>query len=315
MLRGLAALSVCWYHMTISYPAGSIIKSVSKFGWLGVEVFFVLSGFIIPYILFLSGYKLRNNFGKFILKRLIRLYPPYIIAVILVLILWHLSAITPGFKGVNPEYSSAQVLLHLGYLNDIFDYPWFNPVFWTLAIEFQYYILISLIFPLVVCKKDYYRRIGMIILCLLPVIAEAKAFVFSYLGLFSLGILTFQYFSKLISSREYLILYILASASLFMTFGTLIALLGMATALVIGFLKINVNRVFIFLGSISYSLYLIHVPVGSRAVHLGQRLVSTEYEYLFISLIGVILSIAFASLFYIYIEKPSQAWSSKIKYK
>ena len=314
MLRGLAALSVCWYHMTISYPAGSMIKAISKYGWLGVEVFFVISGFIIPYILFHSGYQLKNYFHIFMFKRLIRLYPPYLIAVALVLVLWHLSAIAPGFKGINPEHSTAQILLHLGYLNDIIGYPWFNPVFWTLAIEFQYYLLISLLYPLVVSESDQYRRIGMVILCLLPVLADSKAYVVGYLGLFSLGILTFQYFRKLISYMEYLIMFMLASAGLIMSLGILIAIIGMTTALVIGFLKINVSKIFIFLGTISYSLYLVHVPVGSRVVHLGQRIASTELENLFISLFGVIVSIAFASIFYIYIEKPSRAWSAKIKY-
>ena len=55
-------------------------------GWAGVEVFFVISGFIIPFTLWQSGYRLKN-YARFILKRIIRLDPPYLLSILLAIAL------------------------------------------------------------------------------------------------------------------------------------------------------------------------------------------------------------------------------------
>src|SRR5260370_24791289 len=73
-LRGIAALSVTWFHMTNTYSLDWVRYS-GFYGWLGVEMFFVISGFIIPYSLHRSHYKLAY-FPRFLLRRLLRLAPP-----------------------------------------------------------------------------------------------------------------------------------------------------------------------------------------------------------------------------------------------
>ena len=81
-LRGLAALAVAWFHFTNAtglLPEGWL-RASGRYGWLGVEVFFVISGFIIPYSLFNAGYRFPRHAGRFILKRIVRLDPPYIAA-------------------------------------------------------------------------------------------------------------------------------------------------------------------------------------------------------------------------------------------
>jgi len=61
-LRGLAALAVCLFHFTRHKPGfppdGSLLKVICQYGYLGVEVFFVISGFIIPLALFRSRYRI-----------------------------------------------------------------------------------------------------------------------------------------------------------------------------------------------------------------------------------------------------------------
>jgi len=55
--RGLAALAVCVFHFTkYLWPDDSVIRKAGSFGWAGVESFFVISGFIIPYAMERSGY-------------------------------------------------------------------------------------------------------------------------------------------------------------------------------------------------------------------------------------------------------------------
>ena len=88
MLRGFAALAVCWFHLTDTNAiAGSgVLEKSGRYGWLGVEIFFVISGFIIPYALHRSSYTLRH-FGRFLLKRITRLDPPYIVSIVIAIIL------------------------------------------------------------------------------------------------------------------------------------------------------------------------------------------------------------------------------------
>jgi peptidoglycan/LPS O-acetylase OafA/YrhL len=64
-----------------------------------------------------------------------------------------------------------------------------------------------------------------------------------------------------------------------------------------------------FVGTISYSLYLIHVPVGGRVLNLARRLPATwEYQYLAVAA-AFVVSIAFAWVFWRFVELPSQRWA------
>src|SRR5262245_6522000 len=78
-LRGIAAGGVAWYHLTnlLDLPEGWI-KGSGAHGFLGVEIFFVISGFVIPYSMIRGGYRVRSDWGRFIAKRILRLDPPYL---------------------------------------------------------------------------------------------------------------------------------------------------------------------------------------------------------------------------------------------
>ena len=84
-LRGIAAFIVMWAHFGhtaqwLKFAPGS----------LGVFIFFVISGFVIPYAMQSVGYTHRDA-GRFILRRLVRLEPPYLVAVVVMLALMLLS--------------------------------------------------------------------------------------------------------------------------------------------------------------------------------------------------------------------------------
>ena len=66
---------------------------------------------------------------------------------------------------------------------------------------------------------------------------------------------------------------------------------------------------------ISYSLYLVHVPIGGKVVNLGGRFANGFYSELTVLILAVFASIFAAYLLYWAVELPSQRLSSKISYR
>lgn len=314
-LRGIAALSVCWFHLTNTYPAGSPVRLSGQYGWLGVEVFFVISGFIIPFSLHSSGYSLRKHWVTFIARRIIRLDPPFLAAIGLTIFLWHLSSLAPAFRGSAPAYTSTSLLLHLGYLNDIFHAPWLSPVFWTLAIEFQFYLLISLLYPVFCLESGLKRWAVLILFCSIPFIFPSRAFVSGYLCLFALGILSFQYYSGLISRLEFLVLFVGIAVLCLLGLGIQATLVATLTSLTLAFLKIRCCSALIYLGVISYSLYLIHVPIGGRVVNIFRRVAISDFELFCTSVVALAVSLIAAWIFYELIERPAHRWAARLAFR
>jgi peptidoglycan/LPS O-acetylase OafA/YrhL len=314
-LRGIASLGVCYLHLTFSLPP-SWLGSSGYYGRLGVEIFFVISGFIIPYSLYKGGYRLRN-YGTFMLKRMIRLDPPYLIAIALIVPLGYLSAAMPGFRGPPYHVSTSQLLLHFAYLNAFFSSNWLNPVFWTLAIEFQFYLLLGLLFPLILHRSPAVRYLLFAALAALAVVSSSKYYegcVFHWLFLFAQGMIAFLWFKRLVTTWEYCLLSLILFGGASYTLGPLIAVTGISTACLILLIG-GSNKIMLFFGNISYSLYLIHNPTGVKVVNLGIRFANNWVGYLGLLIAGMVVSIAAAYALYYFVEKPARKWSSAIFYK
>ena len=332
-LRGVASLAVAWFHLcTFHYtsPDGryyQLLRSTGTYGWLGVEVFFVISGFVIPYSLNRAGYQLQS-YPRFILKRIVRLDPPYLVSIILILLLDFAYAAYSGrpFVIEGQPVSLVRVLLHLGYLNMFFNHAWLNPAFWTLAIEFQYYLMIGLGFPLVNSRNRIIRWAVLALFAsggffvgghgLLPDGAPYGPFIFTFSFMFLLGIVTFQRHSKLIGAAEYAILITAALIGTWLTVGLPAMAAGLFAVVAINFY--NKRQVITkFLGDISYSLYLLHWPVGHLTLSLvGSKLLGATSDGARIAVIFFALAVCLVSsyLLYLLVERPAQQWSSRIKY-
>lgn len=325
LLRGLASLAVCVYHVTRFIPNTNdgvlfgALRNATGYGWLGVEVFFVVSGFVIPLSLYRSGYRL-SNYPKFILKRVTRLDPPYFASICVVLAVAYWLSIHTGtsFQVEGAPVTWERILLHLGYLNAFVGQRWLNPVYWTLAIEFQFYLIIGLLFVPLSARSRYVRisaEVTLGIVCL--IFGRPGPSLTSFGFLFLLGVLTFQYAVGITQRREFALSIIPAALGSLLTLGLLETLAGLLAVLVI-VLRERGSRASEFAGRISYSLYLLHWCVGPVAVSvLTSKFVDASGDaskglVLLLSLLACVVS---AYVLYLVVERPAQRLSAGMKYR
>ncbi len=105
-----------------------------------------------------------------------------------------------------------------------------------------------------------------------------------------------------------------ASVSLVRGQAYVMPLMGLLTALLICYAEFK-SRVTDFLGKISFSLYLLHVPIGGRIINFGGRYANTGWKVWLVLLVGLIVTLVASWIFYKLVEYPSQALSKKITYK
>lgn len=314
VLRGLASLWVCWFHLSRGshdFPSWEPLRATGINGWLGVDIFFVISGFIIPYVLYRARYGL-NQFGTFVLKRLIRLEPPYLVSIVAILVLNFTSTLSPLFRGPPFHIDLTQLALHVGYLIPLSGLKWLNDVYWTLAIEFQYYLLLGLLYPLLL-KSKIVDTLVVLILGSAAFLVETDKLVFHWFFLFFFGFVTFQFHVGLSGKLMSSVLAALAVWGCVNTLGWHAAVAGLFAAGFILFWRYS-NPALLFLGSISFSLYLIHVPTGGRVVNLGSRFFTSELGQVFVVIMVLIVSLVSAWLLYRLVEKPAQQWAARIRY-
>jgi peptidoglycan/LPS O-acetylase OafA/YrhL len=149
-LRFIAISLVVFFHLQgyvngYSKDDGYGRPSIFSLGSRGVQLFFVLSGFILalPFAAkYLSGGK-PVSIRKYYLRRVTRLEPPYIINVLLMFVLLHFVRVS----GKQGSLSASHLLATLTYTHNLFfgAYSSINPIMWSLEIEIQFYLLMPLL--------------------------------------------------------------------------------------------------------------------------------------------------------------------------
>ncbi len=317
LLRGIASAMVCFFHLSNGNPRylvdSAVVRQAGSIGWAGVEIFFVISGFIIPYAMFIKNYTI-SDIPVFLKKRIIRIEPPYLISIVLVIGLNFLSTLSPSFRGAPFSINWANLAGHVAYLNAFTGAPWLSDIYWTLAIEFQYYILIAVIFGLLVSGNRAYRLLFFVAFAATSFLKlSSNSFIFYYALYFLSGILLFQWVCGVISSKEFVCLAGITIALLVYRNGTPMALLVVLSLLIITY----VNEVPAFLrrlGIISYSLYLTHIPIGGRVINLAETRVHSMFLRECIVFVAFFICIGMAAIFYKYIEKTFKRLSASISY-
>jgi peptidoglycan/LPS O-acetylase OafA/YrhL len=171
-LRGIAVLMVVIYHYAFELPhghgIGGAIYELLHQGRHGVDLFFVLSGFLITGIL-LDSKRSPRYFSTFYARRTLRIFPLYYGVLFAVLVLWPLFA-TPGPRAREVMHDQGWLWLYgtniLVSMRDtvLFNAEHFNLAhFWSLAVEEQFY----LVWPLLVLALSR-RALGWVCVALLP---------------------------------------------------------------------------------------------------------------------------------------------------
>lgn len=316
-VRGIAALAVCWFHMVAirEMLAPGWLAASADIGWLGPHVFFIVSGFVVPWSLYVVGYRL-GDAPRYLARRIVRLDPPYFATILLMLALDAL-AVQIGLHAQPFLVDWDRLASHLAYLTAILGQAWYQPVYWTLAIEFQFYLLLSLLFPLVASRRRWVRwaviALGLVAFLPWREVPElglaptpelpGSIWVMGYMPLFLLGFVLFQRHAGLIGRRETW-LWVAVLVPVAATFTYALALLSLA-AFAVMLADSFRSRVTEFLGRISYSLYLVHVPVGVPFQSLVGRLAENDLQRTLVVLGSVALCVLTAWLFYHLVERPS----------
>jgi peptidoglycan/LPS O-acetylase OafA/YrhL len=303
-LRGIAALMVCFCHLRLALP--EFMRDGAKtYGELGVQVFFVVSGYIIPYSLFRGGYRLAD-FGRFWLKRILRLQPALVAALGLTFVLSVAAAMAKG----QPSTAQASTFLKTAFYLGI---PEENPVFWTLIVEVKYYFFVAVLFPVLFSNHHWIRRTAFVAATSLAIWGTPYVDWWKHLPFFLMGFSGCYVATRQSGWWEFAGLMALAliAASVNATVPQIIA--GLATSAVILLPLSGKWKVAGLYGAISYSLYLVHFPVGVKFLNLTLPYVHGWLPRLMLGLaaLGVCTLVAYG--LYVLVEKPSSAWSQKVR--
>jgi peptidoglycan/LPS O-acetylase OafA/YrhL len=342
-LRGLAALGVACYHIhrygPLHEPASQLIPAplatVFEHGWMGVQIFFVISGFVIAYSV--HGVQISPKFlGNFALRRSIRLDPPYWATILFVLGLYAVArSLGLGADLIDPPHWR-QLLSHAFYVQDIAGYGNISVGFWSLCIEVQFYLALIVMLG---TAQWLHRRLGKTsarvgAACLLVATAplalaslveysagsEWDVWLLHFFCMFFLGALGWWTLAGRVPQQVFWLYVGLLLIRLELDWSLEIACATVAGVTIYlagrsGHLTRWLSAASLqYLGRISYSLYLIHYPISWIVVGFGFWLTGDNARAAILwLLLALALSIGAADLLYRFVEAPSVRLARRFK--
>ena len=346
-LRFIAILSVILYHLSgfilkkdhnvyIDSLNYNFIKELLSRGYIGVPLFFTISGFILG-MPFAKTYILnekRVSLKKYFFRRITRLEPPYILVMFLLLIGSVYFA-----RVITIRNGLISLICSIFYCHNFFypgQLPFLNCVAWSLEIEVQFYILAPLLANLFSIKSVYTRRLTICLICIVSIFVNYffnfhfKSLL-NYLHYFLIGFLLVDLFlsKKTIFKKskfdnliavpifmfiwvfkdghaKYLDLFQLASIFLFYYY-----------VLLHNVFDILRYKLITNIGGMCYTIYLIHFQLISLFGNPLLRIKFSNYSFLNIPIYAVILIIfvmVISAVFFLVIERPcmEKDWYKKI---
>jgi peptidoglycan/LPS O-acetylase OafA/YrhL len=301
-------------HLTAALPA---VKRVLLNGDVAVAVFFALSGFVIAHAL--GDRHVDGRYASFFMaRRMVRIGPPYWASLVLVL------ATVSYFPRLHP--TPTQVAVHVLHLQDILGFPPLSPVYWTLCLEVQFYVLACAILL-------FADRLGSRRTVIGVVAALNAATVAGWLRVPSApGWFVGLFYTFLAGALAWWALDGTIGRSEFYAYALLIAVTGAATgkrfapvaaATAVALLELGrrgeLGRRLRWapvqaLAAVSYSLYLTHNPAMAVTSGVLYRYVprTAAWETLWVATL-LAGAFAVAALFYVLVERPALRFSRRVR--
>lgn len=305
-MRAIAAMIVVAFHF-ITFEdengplfANSGLRSVANFGSQGVELFYIISGFVIYHSL-LRKETTFKTYPVYLKKRFLRIFPPFLATVFLI-------CLTPFiWNGVYP-YTSSQIIQNATLSVDLFkDTTWLNPIFATLKVEFLFYLVIG--FSVVFMRRNAWIYTIVCGISLISVVFFPTIDIVHTIPLFLIGIACSEIYKSHNAFLNYSILVasLMLLAFLFPLEDLIIAICSIVLLL---WLKIK-SKWLEKIGEFSYSLYLVHGLSGGLALYLCKTQKVIALNPWITLFIAFSVALGSAYLFFLIIEKRAIRWSKK----
>lgn len=313
-LRGIAAMLVVLFHFTTRYDElfghTSAPAAALPWGYLGVNLFFMISGFVI----FMTLEKTRHSLD-FVVSRFSRLYPAYWAAVILTFLVTH-------WLGLPGKMVGAQAaLLNLSMLHSFFNIPNVDGVYWTLEIELLFYAWALLAFRLRLLSKIHWLFGALLLVRLvywwcetrlhvdLPWIAY-RLLIIRDIPWFAAGVMIYRLAAGSTTPARDIALVVAGVLVLALVYGSGLALLLAGSSVLLylaarGRLPFLNHRALVFLGAISYTLYLVHENIGWA---LMMQLEKSGMHANGAIVVALAVALLLATLLTKLVEQPAMRW-------
>lgn len=347
-LRGVAILLVMgfhyfyhlesFYYKSTLYPYGETFSNVLifKYGYMGVELFFIISGFVIAMTLESS-----RSVIDFAIRRFVRIWPALIVSGILTFFLlnWsdapfalHRRQFWPNFL---PSFTLTPPSLWSGWFPKV-DYV--TGVYWSLVVEIRFYMIAAILFWLF--SREKLAR-NLVIFTLVVYIARAllrrampgyngvydALFIPDYLPWFAAGAVFYELYKERLAKGAVLIMLAVIYA-LIARVSTNYAIIGrdpvFASAAALAFMalfwflatKPSSMRLFevrplVWIGECSYSIYLYHYAVGMILISQVSKTIGLAPQLLLVAAISLLV-LAVGRVSYATVENPARRWLTKL---
>lgn len=277
VLRGLAALVVMVFHYTCWYPTHlghAFPLPRLEWGRYGVQVFFIISGFVI-----LMTLERTADWRDFAVSRFSRLYPCYWVGIALTWTIVYASGVP--MRSLNGR----EVLINLTMVQSAFHVPHVDGVYWTLQVELLFYVMMGAALAFGRLRQVEWVLLLLAILHLLDVLvlpasmARAglvgivrEALILDQAALFGVGVMLYRLWSARRDGMRIALLLFFVIAGIVRAPGAVQVIVPMATMLVwlaaTGRLAWANQRGLVALGIMSYPFYLLHQNIGYAMLHM-----------------------------------------------
>ncbi len=308
---------VTWWHLFETAPRD--LKSdtlymlgtvTAKNGSLGVFIFFAISGFVIPMAGVGGGRAIA--YWPAIAKRMVRLYPPFLVSLFFAMVLMAAATYAPGFAGQAVTISARQILANALYLAPFVGDEWINPVFWTLLIEVQYYFVVYAVLRHIDGLSSRSILVGTGLAALIPLTLHSYSLIFDFTDCFAVGFLAFLITDGRVKPMPGFVTLCIAMLVVLFDKG-MITMLLVGAAAYLCTVRGAAPKILVRLGTISYSLYLTHFFVATKAYRFFKRYLSANDGQIIASFaLSLLACLVVASVFYYIVERPAIHWSHGI---